>query len=406
VRIQTVIKIVGPLIAIAIGAAIFIVLVKTKPKPKKTSGATLAPLVVTEKVAGGTHTVTVVARGTVIPARTVVLVPEVAGRIVSIHESLVPGGRVNEGETLVRINARDYKLSVGQQNALVEQAKFNVEVEESRKTIAEREWSLLGKDLSSSEAGRSLALREPHQRTAQAGLSSAKNSLALAQTRLSRTTIIAPFNALVREESVDVGQVVGQQTRIATLVGTDQFWVQVSVPIDDLVHLSIPGINATTGSKVLIEQEEGDLVIKRAGRVVRLLGELAPVGRLARLVVEVDDPFALKSGSGSLPLLLGAYVRVSIEGTALDNVVEVPRRGVRDGSKVWVVTKDGKLSIRTADVVWRTSTSVLVREGVKDDEDVVISSLSGVIDGMAVRREGQGKPSPKAQAKTMNKGAQ
>ena len=48
-----------------------------------------------------------------------------------------------------------------------------------------------GKDVEASEVGKSIALREPHERTARANLSSAKSGLELARTRLARTTITA-----------------------------------------------------------------------------------------------------------------------------------------------------------------------------------------------------------------------
>ena len=52
------------------------------------------------------------------------------------------------------------------------------------------------------------ALRRPQKRQAQAAVDAAENRLALARLDLERTVVHAPFNALVLDESVEIGQLV------------------------------------------------------------------------------------------------------------------------------------------------------------------------------------------------------
>ena len=88
----------------------------------------------------------------------------------------------------------------------------------------------------------------------------------------------------VREEVIDIGQLISPQSRLASLVGSDAFWVQVSLPYADLRRIAIPDVNATEGSRVLIRQDLGGETIERQGRVIRLQYDLEPMGRMARVL--------------------------------------------------------------------------------------------------------------------------
>ena len=66
----------------------------------------------------------------------------------------------------------------------------------------------MGDDVQTSEIGRELALRIPHRQKMEAALEAARSRLKEAELSLERTTIRAPFNALVQNESVDLGQLV------------------------------------------------------------------------------------------------------------------------------------------------------------------------------------------------------
>ncbi|MBW1873609.1 MAG: HlyD family efflux transporter periplasmic adaptor subunit, partial [Deltaproteobacteria bacterium] len=258
--------------------------------------------------------------------------------------------------------------------------------EKGLKSVAEREWKMIRDEVQPTEEGKKLALREIQLENAQAMVASAESGVEQAQLRRNRTSITAPFNALVTEEFVDVGQVVSNASRIATLVDSDKFWVRVSVPLDRLSWIAIPGINATQGSSVKIVQQAGpDFKIERQGVVVKLLGDLDPLGKMARLIVEVDNPMNTDGSNGSaLPLLLGAYVTVNIEGPNVEGILRLPRRTMRDKNQVWV--KVGKqLSIRQVEIVWTRSDTVFVRGDLRPCDLVITSRIAVPVKGMKIR---------------------
>jgi multidrug resistance efflux pump len=224
------------IIVIGVGVSWFLITTgpETTPEEKKQT----ARIVQTIPVVGQMRHIAVSAYGSVIPSRKVVIRPQVSGQVVHQSESMAIGGQFREGEELIRIDPKDYELALAAVRSDLEQAKFEREVESGRQVIAQREWGELQADLDMEEVNRSLVLREPHLRRAEAMMKKAINDIEEAELQLSRTVIRAPFNARVVEESVEVGQLVGPNSTICELVGTDEYWIQVSVPFSELDPVS------------------------------------------------------------------------------------------------------------------------------------------------------------------------
>lgn len=403
--LRVVLRIVLPLLVLAGGVLVARRLIEKRAQSGLKPPAALGVLVETTPVARSTRPNRVVGFGTVGAAREVSLQPQVSGRILEVHPALVPGGRVPEGALLVRIESADYDLQVAQARTQVETARQSLELEKGRRAIAEREWKSLAADRrdKADTAARGRALRDPQIRQAEAALDAANAALRQARLNVTRSRIEAPFNALVQTESVEVGQVVGPGAPAARLVGTDVFWVTVTVPLSELRWLEVPGhagggataavgaaaiqageaFGAAQGGRAVVRVDTGQGLVEREGRVSRLLGDLDPLGRQARVVVEVPDPLGLKNGAP--PLLLGSYVEVEFEGRALDDVVEVPRAALREGDRAFVAI-DGALEIRPLTVVRRLRDVVLVRAGLVPGEALITSRIATPIPGMKLRR--------------------
>jgi hypothetical protein len=122
--------------------------------------------------------------------------------------------------------------------------------------------------------------------------------------------------------------------------------------------------------------------------VLRLLGELETLGRMTRLLVEVDDPLHLaRPAEERVPLLLGAFVEVEFEGRAPPGLVEIERTWLRHGDVVWVVGPEDRLEIRAVGVAFRGAERVLVRSGLAPGDRVVTSDLGTPVEGMLLRPE-------------------
>ncbi len=338
------------------------------------------------------------AYGTVRAHRELTLFPRVEGYVIAQHDDLIDGGLVRAGEVLLKIDPQDYRLAVDTERGNLARVEFELQVEQGNQVVAHQEWDLLEPSIETSEMGRLLALRQPHLKEKRAAVDAAKSRLAQAELDLTRTVVSAPCNALVLKETVEIGQLVNARSAVATLVCTDAFRVEVSVPLNELGWVEFPDVAGSQPSEHLPDAvAEGPAVrimrdlgngesVQWTGWVERLLGDVTENGRMARVLVLVPDPRGLKPGGGHRsPLLLGEYVRVEILGPTLSQAIVLPRSSLREEEHVWVYNAQQELEIRRVEVVLRRRNSVLIRAGLEDGDQVVTSSLPAALPGMRLQ---------------------
>jgi hypothetical protein len=193
--------------------------------------------------------------------------------------------------------------------------------------------------------------------------------------------------------NANLGSQAAQQDILAELAGIDAYWVTVSVPVDRIQWITIPGSKARIhfGSNRVHE-----------GTVIKLLGDLEEKGRMARVLIEVKDPLAQQPDNlGKKPLLLGEYVRADIEGKVLNQVFSIPRKALRENSQVWLATSTNTLAARTVEILWRDVDRVIVAKGLSAGEKLIVSDITAPIPGMDVST-GE-KKKPRAPKDTQNK---
>jgi RND family efflux transporter MFP subunit len=383
-------RVVAPLALIAIAVMCAGIGITMRPRASKADVAVVATTVEVVEARSGESTAQLYANGVVEASKRITLLPEVSGRITWVSDAAIPGGFLAKGDVLARIDSRDYTLAVEQAKAQVRQAEVELELERGRGEVSRREWELLRSDRQ--PEGGSLALRGPQLAAAEQGLASAQANLEKAEIALSRTRLVAPFDAVVLDESVDLGQVVSPGAPLATLIGTERFWVTVSLPVDELGAVVLPDGNRP-GSAALIRHDLGSgTAVVRRGQVEQLKAQLDPQTRTAQLVVAIDRP--MEDEGGGLPLLPGAYVEVILEGRTLSDVVRMPRTALHDGKHVWVVdATDGGdvLARRLVEVGWKEQDDLLITDGLSSGDRIVVSPLSLPIVGMPVEVLGAGE---------------
>ena len=336
--------------------------------------------------------------GTVRAHRELTLFPRVEGYVIAQHDDLIDGGLVRAGEVLLKIDPQDYRLAVDTERGNLARAEFELQVEQGNQVVAHQEWDLLEPSIETSELGRILALRQPHLKEKRAAVSAAKSRLAQAELDLTRTVVSAPCNALVLKETVEIGQLVNARSAVATLVCTDAFRIEVSVPLNELGWVEFPDAAQSQSSehtsdvtakgsavRILRDLGSGESV-QWTGWVERLLGDVTENGRMARVLVFVPDPLGLKPGEEPrASLLLGEYVRVEILGPILPQAIVLPRSSLREEERVWVYNVRQELEIRQVEVALRRRDSVLIQAGLADGDRVVTSALPAALPGMRLQ---------------------
>ena len=374
------------LLIVIISAAIIGGLYYYKPAPKRRKPVATLPLVETISLSKQTYPIYFETFGTVGPSKEVEIVSEVEGVIVKKNPELLPGGILGEGSLLAQIDATDYKLIAEDRRAAVIEAENAIELEEGKQIIARQEWELLKDELETTEQGKNLVLRAPQLRNVRARLDAAKSRLEQAMLDIDKTTLVAPFNALVSENFIEEGQFLSSRSPVAHLISTDAFWVQLSVPLFLLKHLDIPQAGSQTGSSVTIAATADDSnPAKREGSILRLLPGVNPENKMAMLIVTIPDPLNIESSAhdSSEKLLVGSYIRAHIDCGVLKDVFSIPRGALYSENSIWLYA-DGMLKRQQVNIVWQRKQDVLVSTDL-GGEQLVISRLLNPLDGMKVR---------------------
>lgn len=375
-----------PLAILAVAAVISLTLYLTAPVADREARPRVPRLVEVVEVVPATQGPQIEAWGEVVAARTLVVSPEVRGTIVALNDRLTPGGLVLAGEELIRLDDREQRLAVVQAEAEIRQIGARIAIENGQQARAKRDLERLPGKLT--EDQRQLVLRAPQMVQLQAELAAAEAERERALVALSYMVIRAPFDALVIEEQVAEGTMLSAGSAPATLIAADRFHVVVAVPVS-----ALDWINPKSGQILRLTQPgiwpEGSF---REGTVERLTAGLSATGRMAELVVAVDDPLARKPENRGKPrLLLGSFLRAIGEGRTVENAVALDRAYLRDHDTVWVMTPENRLEVRPVTIAWRGAEQVLISAGLAAGDRVITTPLAIVAPGMEVRlAEGAG----------------
>jgi hypothetical protein len=76
---------------------------------------------------------------------------------------------------------------------------------------------------------------------------------------------------------------------------------------------------------------------------------------------------------------------MEIEGRQLKNVYRIPSTALRDNTRIWLVSNDGKLEIRKVETLWRDAQTVLLADGLQPGEQLIVSDLSKPVNGMQLQ---------------------
>jgi RND family efflux transporter MFP subunit len=325
----------------------------------------------------GDYMVTVEAMGRVIPATSAQIRSQVGGEIITAAEAFVPGGFFAQDDVMLEIEPADYEFAVKKQEALFRQAEAAYRLEMGRQEVAKNELAMLERTTGKKPENAALALRRPQLDQARAEMEKAKADMDTAQLSLSRTTVKAPFNALVTERLAVRGDRVGAQDIIASLAGTDEYWVELSVPLSDLRWMDFPA-----PAVVHLDGGRGT----RKAQMMRMTGTLDTASRLAGVLVAVPYPMLLAEDAPEtdFPLMLGDYVRVSLSGKRLENTVRVPLAWLRDGNMIWVMRED-RLQFNQLTILREDRNYAYIADGLTAGDMVVTSDISVPVEDMKIR---------------------
>lgn len=376
-------------VIIVVGAAAVAGLMLLHPKPKPRTPMPPPPQLVSVVYAQPqTQALAVSSQGEVTPRREIDLVAQVAGLVKNVNAHFVDGGFFSEGEVLLQIDQRDYRLALIRAEARVAEAQQALATEKGRARQAQREW----KDLGNDEANE-LFLRKPQLAAAQAQLEAAIADRDKAKLDLERTQIKVPFTGRIREANVDIGQYVTPGTRIARVYDTSV--AEIRLPLTDsqaaLVDLPLgfqqsddnPGPGVVVSGVIAGERYQWQ------GQIVRTEASIDTRSRMYYAVAEVQDPFVEHSPATSekvaqVPLVVGLFVDAEISGREISDVVTLPRRAVFKNNQIYTLDNENRIQLKAVRVLYADRDHAWVKGDLAVGEAVVVGGQSFLNPGVEV----------------------
>lgn len=337
-----------------------------RPDPIEVKAAPLAKGRVEE-------TVTNTRAGTVKARRRAQLAPEVGGRVVAIARR--EGERVRAGEVLMRLDASlgDAQVTLSRrevQTAEAQRQQACFSAERARRELGRisrlAKEGIVSTDLLD-QAQTSAETTEAACRAARAAVEQARAAVNLSTKRVDQTVIRAPFDGIVADLSVEIGEFTTPSPPgmpippVMDLIDPDS--VYVSAPMDEVDSARIaPGQPV----RVTIDAYPGRSFPGRVTRVAPYVLDREEQNRTVEIEAVLDNPDAVR-------LLPGTSADVEVILQVRDGVLRLPTPALLEGGKVLVV-KDGKLEERTVRTGLKNWDWTEVLEGLAPG-DLVVTSL-------------------------------
>jgi RND family efflux transporter MFP subunit len=370
-----------------VSLAILGLIFSTEPEAERSGTAKeSAMLVEVEAVERGTFTPIISATGTVQASQEIMLGARVEGEVTFRSSNFVPGSYLEKGDVLLQIDSTDYVSELMQARAELRQVESELQQELGLQEAAKREYELYGDTLS--EVNQALVLRQPQLKAIRAQVESAQASVDLAERNLDRTTVRSPFNAYILDRTVNLGSQVSPGQELGQLVGIDTYWVEAAIPLSKIRWLEFNEDGSSSAVRVRNRTAwpEGEF---REGSLYKMLGSLDDQTRMARVLIEVEDPRSRLAENLDQPqLIIGSFVETNIAGRTLQDVARVNRDYMRSNETIWVMEGDS-LSIRELGVEFQDSDYAYVSSGLEGGDQVVTTNLATVTEGAPLRLEGE-----------------
>ena len=366
----------SPLIIISVSIIIFVLMIRLRPEAKFEEPKIIPQLVETMVAYPSEVGAKISSQGTIRPEHEIFVTSELSGKVTWVSKNFLDGAGFQIGDTLMKIEKRDYELALISTESSLFQARLALEREEAEANLASIEWKRVGKGDASS-----LTLREPQLAQARAVLAAAEAAYEQSKRNLERTSIIAPFDGRVRKKMVDLGTNLIPGSRLADIYATASFEVRLPIADKDIPFLGIPldgtSIDPANRPEVRLSTSYGGDELNTKGSIVRSQSEIDPKTRMISVIATIPISNA---NSG---FKVGMFVNAEINGLSFPGVTVVPRSAVKD-NMIWVVI-DEKLRKKSVEVIRFEKDFAFISDGLNKNDRILITRLSSYVDGMPVR---------------------
>jgi membrane fusion protein (multidrug efflux system) len=306
--------------------------------------------------------VTTEAVGTLSSNESVLLKPEVAGRIASIN--FEEGRPVKAGQVMIELDALVERAQLAEAEAQLDLATANLE---------------RARELRRSVAGTQRALDE-----AQAQQRTAAASVDLGKARLAKLTLVAPFDAVAGLRRVSLGDFVTAGDELVNLEQIQPLKVDFRIP-----EVFLPSLFDVGGQKRILVEVDAVPGEQFSGRVYAVNPLVDEQGRAIVVRAQIDNP--LDAESGEPRLRPGLFARVTLTLSEEDEALWVSEETlVPQGSRQYVYKvvpgADGAQTAKFTEVTLgrRRAGEVQITSGLAQGDIVVTAGILKIRDNSVV----------------------
>ncbi len=304
------------------------------------------------------------------------------------------GFLVKAGETLFEIDPRQFQATYDQAKGAL--AQYEATLANAKLTAAR--YRPLAKERAISQ--QELDDAETRERTAQANVESARASLEKAQLDLGWTKVVSPIDGIAGVAKSQVGDLVNREVVMTTVSQVDPIKVYFNPSEQEyLAWVEKHGpVQKTLQAYKSLEASNLELILSD-GSAFPQRGKPFLVGR------EVDVKTGTIQLGGAFPnpgnlLRPGQYAKVRVAMDVRKGAILVPQRAISElqGShQVAVVGPDNKVTIKVVKIGPNEGSMVVIDEGLKPGDRIIVEGLQRVKSGMTVvPKEASSTPEPAA----------
>ncbi|MCK7610937.1 efflux RND transporter periplasmic adaptor subunit [Roseibium sediminicola] len=389
------------------------VLIASKPEVPKRPIQEKSYAVETLNLAAADHAPTINVYGETTAGREVELRSLVAGEVVEVHPDLKAGGAVKQGEVLVAIDRFDYEGAVTEAEANLAEARAGlveseggVKLQKGNVVRAQEQLEFAQRDLERAEellgkgavtertlddrklivsqrrqtleqAQNSLALEEARVDQQKAAIKRLEWRLQNAQRQLENTILTAPFDAIVRSESAELGRLVSINDAIVSLYSSDAFEVRFTLSDNQYGRL-LAETGTVVGRPVNVTWYLGNEPVIYPATVTRIGADVASNRGGVEVIARIDGK------ATSIPLRPGAFVEVSLADRSYAQSYRIPETAYYGDGTVFVV-ENSRLQPRKVTSLAIDDGWLLVTGALKDGDVLLTTRIPEAGAGLLVK---------------------
>ncbi|MBI1779405.1 MAG: efflux RND transporter periplasmic adaptor subunit [Proteobacteria bacterium] len=307
--------------------------------------------------------------GTTESVRSIALQAKVTGYLAERGQA--DGADVKQGDLLYRIDPRDYQAALDQAKA---QAKRDAAALDYAKANLQRGSQLIKDGWVTKDA---FDLRASSQHQAEAALAADQAAIRAAENNLGYTEIRAPFSGRLGKSQAYEGALIGAAgTQLNTLAQLDPIYVTFNPSEKDLTLITQRQAKGAIAADALLA---GDSEASFRGRLTFLDNAVDRSTGTIVARVTIDNP--------ERSLLPGQYVRVRLHIGDLPDALLVAQTALGSnqlGKFVYVVGEGNRVEQRFVKTGASYGPLVVIGEGVKEGESVIVGNLQKIGPGAPV----------------------